>query len=293
MSEVASASMLHDLLRRLRRSLGWVAAQFWATLLILLAGVVWTRIPEKQAWLVGLTFLLPLLMLAAALALEAGTMRGLLQNDDRRVRFAWGALTLLVWIAMVWLAWFILDWCDDQIPQWASYLNSRASAHARARLFTYEHLTHWLSILEWIFRWIVVPAKMIPLAMASAQWGVRLPWRRVLRVLMNWRWWIGAVVAALLGILLPSYFFHGEPQGAVAHQVWAVSLKLAAAYLLAIASWVLLLAWAAVLFARDERSSEAPGDDGLFLTTDDSGQPEENSVKLPLPETANDAGGNI
>jgi hypothetical protein len=47
-------------------------------------------------------------MLAAMLVLEAGTMRGFMQKDERRVRFVWGALTLLVWIAVVGLAWFIL-----------------------------------------------------------------------------------------------------------------------------------------------------------------------------------------
>src|SRR5580658_6683762 len=166
MSEVASVSTLNDLMRRLRANPGWVAAQILGTLLIVIVGLVWTRVPEKHLWQVGLTLLLPLVMLTATLALEAGTMRGFFHKDERRVRFAWGALTLLVWIAVVWLAWFILDWCDDQIPQWASYLNSRASAHARARLFTYAHITNWLNILEWIFRWIVVPAKVIPHALA-------------------------------------------------------------------------------------------------------------------------------
>ena len=220
-------------------------------------------------------------------------MRSFFGQDDRRVRFAWGALTLLVWIAVVWLAWFILDWCDDRIPQWASYLNSRATAHARARLFTYEHITHWLSVLEWIFRWIVVPAKVIPHALSSAQWGWRLPWRRVLRVQLNWRWWIGAVVAALVGVLLPSYFFNGEPHGSVTHQVWAVSLKLAAAFLLAIASWVLLLAWAAVLLTREEPRPKAPGDDDQVAAPVGSAPRKENSVELPPPETGKDAGGNI
>jgi hypothetical protein len=285
--------MLNDLLSRLRASLGWVAAQFWATPLIVLAGAAWTRVPEKHVWQVGLTLLLPLLMLAATLVLEAGTMRGFFQKDDRRVRFAWSALTLLVWIAVVWMAWFILDWCDDQIPQWASYLNSRAYAHARARLFTYEHITYWLSVLEWIFRWIVVPAKVIPLAMASAQWGGRLPWRKLLRTLSNWQWWIAAVIAALVGVLLPSYFFHGEPHGTVTHQVWAVSLKLTGAYLLAMASWILLLAWAAVLLTRDEHRPKAPGDDVLVAAPIGSGPRKENSVNLPLPESDNDAGGNI
>jgi hypothetical protein len=286
-------STLRDLLRRLRASLGWVEAQFWATLLIVLAGVIWTRVPERHAWQVGLTLLLPLLMLAAVLVLEAGTMRAFLQRDERRVQFAVGALTLLVWIAVVRVAWFILDWCDDRIPLWASYLNSRASAHARARLFTYEHIQLWLTVLVWIFRWIVVPAKVIPHAMASAEWGWRLPWRKLLRMMLNWQWWIGAVIAALVGVLLPSYFFHGEPHGTVTHQVWAVILKVAGAYLLAIASWVLLLAWAAVLLAREERRPKPPGDDALVPAPVASGPLGEDSVKLLLPESDNDAGGNI
>ncbi|MGD0480054.1 MAG: hypothetical protein ABSA42_07785 [Terracidiphilus sp.] len=292
-----------EMFRRLGCGWGWVAAQFWATLLIVLAGVVWTRVPEKHWWQVGLTLLLPLLMLAAMLVLEAGTMRSFLQKDERRTRFAAGALTFLVWIAVVWLAWFILDWCDDQIPLWASYLNSRASAHARARLFTYEHIQLWLTILVWIGRWIVVPAKVIPHALASAQWGGRLPWRKLLRMMLNWRWWIGAVIAALVGVLLPSYFFNGEPHGTVAHQVWAVSLKLAGAYLLAMTSWVLLLAWAAVLLTRDshkcattgnsESGAVSEGRDALSTAGQETGVTVRRPVKLPLPESGNNAGGNI
>jgi hypothetical protein len=283
-------SYLIETLRRIGQARGWVAAQFWAMLLVVLAGVVWTRVPEKHLWQVGLTILLPVLMLAAALVLEAGTMRGLLHKEERRVQFAWGTLTLLVWIAVVGIAWFILDWCDDQTYLWASYLNSRMPAHFRARLFSYAHIQLWLTILIWICRWIAVPAKVIPHAMASVQWGWRLPWRKLFRMLLNWRWWLGAVIAALLGVLLPSYFFHGEPHGTVAHQILAAILKPVAAYLLAIASWVLLLAWAAVVLERDTPDATQPGDDALHLVPVGSGPLGEDSVKLPLPKGGNDAG---
>ena len=148
-----------------------------------------------------------------------------------------------------------------RFPMWAGYLNSHASAHARATLFTYEHIQSWLTLLVWIFRWIVVPAKVIPHAMASAQWGWRLPWRKLIRLLLNWRWWLAIVVAALVAVELPSHFFTGVPHGTVAHQVWAVILKLAGAYLLAVASWVLLLAWAAVLLSRTLRIKSHPVDE--------------------------------
>ena len=284
---------LKSMLRRITNSLGWVAAQFWATPLIVLAGVVWLRVPERHFWQVAITMLVPLAMLAAALLLEAGTMRSFFDRDQRRVTFAWGAALLLVWIAVAAALWLFLDWCDDQIPTWASYLNSRASAHARARLFTYEHIQLWLTILVWIFRWIIVPAKVIPHAMASAEWGLRLPWRKLLRMLFNWRWWMGAVIAALVGVLAPSHFFSGEPHGSVSHQVWAVSLKLAGAYLLAIACWVALLAWASVLLAGDARGPLPPDDDAMVPVPVGSGPLREDSVKLPLPESGDDVGGNI
>jgi hypothetical protein len=281
---------LNDLFRRLRLSLSWVAAQFWATLLLVLTGVAWTRLPDQYAWQVGLTLLLPLVLLALALLLEAGTMRKLLDVEQGRAPLAMGALTLVVWAAIVCLVWWLLDWCDDQIPVWAGYLNSRASAHLRATLFTYEHIQSWLTILVWVFRWIVVPAKVIPYAVASAQWGWRLPWRKLIRFLLNWRWWLAVVVAALLAVEWPSHFFTVEPQGTVAHQVWAIVLKLAGAFLLAVASWVLLLAWAAVLLGRSRPSKGQPGDDSLVPIPVHSGPLGEDSVKLPLPEGGGDSG---
>jgi hypothetical protein len=291
-SDVAAANPLNDLFSRLRSSLAWVAAQFWATLLLILAGAAWTRLPDSYAWQVGLSLLVPLVLLAAALLLQAGTMRKLHQLEQRRVHLALGVLTLLVWAAIVWAAWALLDWCSDQIPDWAGYLNSRASAHLRATLFTYDHIQSWLTSLVWIFRWIALPAKVIPYAMASAQWGWRLPWRKIIRLLFNWRWWLAVVIAALVAVEWPSHFFAGEPQGTISHQVWAVMLKLAGTYLLAIVCWVLLLAWCAVLLGRGAPAAEKPSDDSLVPARVGSGPLGEDSVKLPLPESGDNSGGN-
>jgi hypothetical protein len=196
--------------------------------------------------------------------MQAGTVRSLADDDGKRVKLVWGAMTLLVWIAVVWACWAILDWCDNRIMFWAGYFNSQAPAHWRARLFTYEHITRWMTILEWVLRWIVVPAKVIPYAMTSTQWGMRLPWRRVLHLLWDWSWWLVVVLAALLAVWLPGVFFTGEPHGTVSAQVWHVSLKLAASYLLVIGSWVLLLGWAAVLFGRQQPLARNEATEDLF-----------------------------
>ncbi|MGO8933056.1 MAG: hypothetical protein ACLPLZ_03195 [Terracidiphilus sp.] len=292
MSDVAATNPLIDLFHRLRLSLAWVAAQFWVTLLLILAGAAWTRLPDSYAWQVGLSLFVPLVLLAAALLLQAGTMRKLFHDEQRRVHLALGVLTLLVWAAIVWAAWALLDWCSDQIPVWAGYLNSRASAHMRATLLTYDHIQTWLTFLVWIFRWIAVPAKVIPWAMSSAQSGWRLPWRKIIRLLFNWRWWLAVIIAALVAVEWPSHFFNGEPQGTVSHQVWSVTLKLAGAYLLAIISWVLLLAWCAVLLCRHRPSKAQPSDDSLVAVPVGSAPLGEDSVKLPLPQGDDNSGGN-
>jgi hypothetical protein len=240
--------LFRDLFCRLLQSRRWIAAQFGLTLLLILIGLAWMRLPEKHVWQVLLSLLLPLLVAISALELQAGTMRSFANDDGKRVKLPWGAISLLFWIGVAWGCWAILNWCDDQIPQWTGYLNSQAPAHWRAKFLTYEHLSLWMSYIEWVLRWIVVPAKVIPFAIASAQCGWRLPVRRVLQLLWNWRWWLGVTIVALVSVCLPGHFYSATPHGAVSAQVWHVSLKLAASYLLAVSGWVLLIGWFAVLF---------------------------------------------
>jgi hypothetical protein len=241
-------------LSRLRRAWLWVALQFVLTLVLLLAGLAWTRLPDKHVWQVGLTLLIPLLLALCWLELQAGTIRKLARDDGNRVKLIYGAAGVFAWVVVAWAAWQLLNWCDDRIPLWAGYLNSKASAHARAGWMSFQHLTQGMVVLEWIVRWIVVPGKAIPFAATSALWGMRVPVRRVVRFLFSVRWWVGVALAAAAGVWLPSHLFSGLPSGSVQAQEWHVGFKLAGAYLLAVASWVSLLAWWARLFDRMKRS---------------------------------------
>jgi hypothetical protein len=112
-----------------------------------------------------------------------------------------------------------------------------------------------------------------------------------MRLLLNWRWWLAAVIAALLGVALPGHFFSGMPQGTVSHQVWAIALKLTGAFLLAVVCWVLMLAWAAVLLSRVPPRKTEPEEESLVPAPVGSGPLNEDSVKLPLPEGGDDSGG--
>lgn len=285
-------SYCKDLIRRIGRAWGWIAAQYVLTLVLILCGLAWTRLPDKHVWQVALTLIIPLLLAISFLELEAGTMRALADDDGRRVKLVWGAMTLLVWVALFWTCWAVLDWCDDQIPTWAGYLNSRASAGERATVFTFDHIQRWLTFAEWLLRWIIVPGKIVPYAMASAQWSWRVPFRRIIHLLLNWRWWPAVVLAALIGVVLPGQFFAGLPNGTVTHQIWAVALKLVGSYLLIVACWILLLAWAAVLLSRRAGDAEQGGDDSLVPAPVGAEPLREDSVRLPLPEASDNSGGN-
>jgi hypothetical protein len=282
----------NDFFFRLRRSWIWVVLQFVLTLVLIAVGYGWTRIGEKNWWQVALTLFIPLLLTLSVLELEAGTMCSLSDNDGRRVKLVWGAAALLAWVALLLALWTLLDWCDDRIPLCAGYLNSRASAGGRATLLTYDHLQLWFTDIEWLLRWVVIPAKLIPHAMASAQWGWRLPLRKIIRLLVNWRWWLGVLAAAYFGVSLPGHFFKGLPSGTVSHQVWALTFKLTGNYLLSVASWVALLAWAAVLMSRSRPATDERDDESHVLAPIGSGPMREDSVKLPLPESGDDVGGN-
>jgi len=86
----------------------------------------------------------------------------------------------------------------------------------------------------------------------AAQCGWRLPWRRVLHLLLNWRWWLGSSGRCADSRLVAELALSAPPHGSVHAQEARVALKLAASYLLAVGGWLLLLAWAGVLFGRQK-----------------------------------------
>ena len=249
---MAVHELMRDLADNLRAARGWILAQFVGIPLIALAGIGWTRLPDKHWWQVAFSLLLPLLLLALTLVLNAGTVRSMMRESELRASLFWGALSLLVWIAVAWLLWALLDRWDDKIYLWASFLNSKTTAWLRGRIFTYQHISLWLTRIEWFLRWIVIPSLLIPLGAVSAVRAWRFRWVSTLHVIHNWRWFLAVIFFALLGVALPSHFFTGTPHGTLNAQIWAAALKLIGAYLLVFLSWIMLLAWVCTLLKRQE-----------------------------------------
>ena len=309
---------IHDGWERLRRAWVWVLGEYVGIAALIAIGLVWTRIPEKNGWQVALTLAVPVLIAAGFLWLQAGLVRGLLpaampaevkddeeDADSRWVPIAWGAATLLLWIAIGWALWVLLDLFDSRVSQWASYLNSKFDPHARTHWASYAHLSRDLYWAEWASRWAVVPGLLVPLGVCSAAWGLlRLPWRRAVALWVSWKWWPVVIAWALIGEAWPQRWFASDPYGTVRAQVWRVGLKLAAAYLLAVTGWVKVLGWGAMRVNPPPRASK----DGAFLTlgleapasSSVEGRPDElrhpaaadrGAVGRPLPRGGEDGSG--
>ena len=72
---VKTRFLLADAWKRLLRSWLWAALQLAGLALLIGLGIVWTRLSEKNVWQVFLTLLVPVLIVAGFLALQAGTIR--------------------------------------------------------------------------------------------------------------------------------------------------------------------------------------------------------------------------
>lgn len=280
-------SLLVDLWKRLVQARLWIVAQIAGMLILIGLGLAWTRIAEKNAGQVIFTILLPLLITAAFLWLQAGTIRSLLRrvdHDQSRTSILAGAALLLALIVIGFLLWTLIDRFDDHISLWAGYLNSRFNANSRSHFATYEHFSMWLERISWLLRWVIVPGLLLPFACASASRLRRFVWRVPFRIWMEWRWWPILLLLALIGQAWTGTFFDALPYGTVHAQVWRVILKVAANYILAVFCWLLALAWTAVLFSR-----RSGGVDGLESVAEPAllspKGSRSDSVRLPLPDS--------
>ncbi len=267
--------LLASFFRRVVRAWGWLVLQLAGLAALIVSVLAWTRISEKHWIQVFLTFAIPIVIAAGFLFLLAGAIRSFLRPlaadplpRAEFVPFAWGAATLLLWIAIAIVAWGVMNRFDDQTYTWAGYLNSRFSSGARARWASYPHLVSDLERAGWTLRWVVLPGLLIPLTCTSALGFRRIPWGRAVRTWLNWRWWPCLLVAALIGEAWPQTFFDPQPSGTVHAQVWRVILKLAGAYALAVVVWVATLAWAATLLAGIPARRRTLNDDALLLHPD-------------------------
>jgi hypothetical protein len=128
---------------------GWVAAQFWATLLIVLAGSGVDAPARKHAWQVGLTLLLPLLMLGRDARARS---RNHARFSERRRRCGLRGARSRFWSGSRWSGLRGSSWTGATIRFRSGRVSELARLGARAgqglHLRAHSILAH---VLEWIF----------------------------------------------------------------------------------------------------------------------------------------------
>jgi len=241
-----------ELCKRLCASRRWVLAEFCWILVFAFAALTVANILSHLSWGVWISMPLVLLLLVAGVVAQAGTMRSLLNDGEKRIRMVWGILSMLLWMATAFGVMLLV-----------------AASHT--------------PVLTWVVGWVVVPAFFIPVVATSANWGILLPWRKLLRLVYEWRWWLGLIAALAVGVALPCLINAAMQSGNTTPSLWIEDLRACGIGLLAMGSWVLLLGWLAVLLARlKPRSNEALA--GVPALAGPPNPDKEDSVKLPLPE---------
>jgi hypothetical protein len=257
----AQNTLGHQLWNYLRASGLWIGAQFSWMIAWIWTGVAVLHLLGGQkgpAWILnGLGVADNILIMIVATVVQTGMLRSLMRNRAKRGHPVWGAVALILWGMLCLIAAEMQDYLQEPV-------------------------------LQWLLAWVVVPAISFPFAAASAVSGFRLPWRRILRVVGAWRWWLAVLLAGAFGKLAELYFDSLHPA-----YVWdvnlATGLKMGAVDVLEMGVWILLIAWLAVLFDL----TGAPGGElrvknpAGVLAEPNSGY----SVAPPLSETGNGGGG--
>ena len=252
-----------------------------AMLLFILLGLAWTRLPDKHVWQVLLSLLVATAAghrgaLAASRnhaqlagddgkARQAGLGRGDAAGLDRRGLGRLGAAGLV-------------RRPDSAVGGLSELAGSGTLAGEALHLRAHSSAGSPCSSGSFAGSWCRPRLFRTP---ASAQWGWRLPLRQGDPALVELALVAGRGRCARWCVWLPGRFFAADPHGTVSAQIWHVSLKLAATYLLAVGSWVLLLAWEAVLFGRQNPRPDETLALSIGLTEPHR---DEGTVEPPLPE---------
>jgi len=164
----------------------WVALQFVLTPILILAGLAWTACPTTHL-AVALSLFVPLILIICALELQAGTVRKFANDDGKRVKLVWGAVTLLVWIAVAPPCGAPRlvrrpDSASRRLPQ-LEELSPRAGHDVYLR--AHSALAH---AFEWVISLVIVPAKLIPYAAAQHN-GAGISLAQSSQIPLQRHWW--------------------------------------------------------------------------------------------------------
>ena len=227
--------------------------QFFANPVLFALFAAWLLIPVARTWQIILNAVLAAGIVVAALVLHAGTLNYFCDrsgDEGAALKLAFGRAlrhlaAVAVWAGAFYLIWELVGKLDEYHDAVPTFIRSMFPAFLR-QLISLGVITALFDGFVFVLRWIVAPGLLLPLALRAADVGFRgwgraglATWKAVIASLQYW----GVVtLAAVLGVFASGRIMDWTPRSAdptFAGETISLILRLLAAYLLALFSWML------------------------------------------------------
>jgi len=206
----------------------------------------WLLVPDAHGWQVALSAALALLVVFGVVWLRAGTLAWFRVAAFRTQTAIGGAfrrglrhvVPLAIWAAIGAGIWWIIFSAGNYVPQFSVWIRQKVNAGPSPR-----NVMHGSDWLLFAVLWIILPALWAPVATTISAAGLSGGHgMRSLRVLRQPLYWILLCLLMALGGWVPYRLVTWIPDLKTLHQqAWSAGLRFAAAYVVLITAYVLLI----------------------------------------------------
>ena len=247
------AGLLPAALQRIRASV--LFPLLGGNLLLLLAAAIALNVPDSHTWQLLLSLLLGCGFLSGLLLWNASAIRRMRKPEGAAPLWL-GALLLGAWLLLAALLFHWVGFAEPNIETRAGYWNSQMSSGMR-HLLPYTRLVTLQHFAMDAFRWVVLPALLLPPAMETATFGLKggALGRSVRALCTAWHWITAAVALGFAAWLVP-VLVTWHPAHTVSGETVSAVLRLGLAALLATSAVLWLLATDAELLSRRQAARE-------------------------------------
>jgi hypothetical protein len=228
------------------------AVQFVANLFLFGLFAGWLLIPVARAWQLVLNAILAIVIVVAAVAVQAGTMNYF--SDKKRIenpklpdpfrRAMRHVVAIGVCAAVFYLLWTLLDKTDPYQAQFPPYLRSILPAFVRRHL-SLKFLDATFGWTIFAARWIGVPGLVLPFLGRTADLGFRgfgrlgySAWRKAMS---SASYWLVLAGAAFVGVIATQKIMNWTPDfrtSTFRHESFSLAFRLPLAYVLGLVAWM-------------------------------------------------------
>ena len=228
--------------------------QLFANPILFVLYAAWLLIPEARTWELILNIVLALAIVMMAVVLHAGTLNYFCdrsRSDAAALKPAFlralrNIPAVAVWIIVFYLIWQLWGKLDHHQDSITTYFRSMLPAFLR-RHITLHSVIRIFEIKMFTLRWIITPGILLPYAARAADQGFsgfgNSGWTALKSALKSFKYWVTIILAAVVGVHFSTHILHWHSHSqnsTFAGETTSLVLRLLAAYLLGLFSWVLV-----------------------------------------------------